>query len=67
MDYIVKEFDESVYFPHIKWKELEENQRQSLKYFSIGKTFWRMARRYAQNGYTRDLDQDAKKNAFSRS
>lgn len=61
MDYIVKEFDESVYFPHIKWKELEENQRQSLKYFSIGKTFWRMARRYAQNGYTRHLDQDAKK------
>ena len=61
MDYIVKEFDESVYFPHIKWKELEENQRQSLKYFSIGKTFWRMARRYAQNGYTRHLDHDGKR------
>ncbi|MDA7026714.1 glycosyltransferase [Bacillus sp. CLL-7-23] len=61
MEYIIEHFNEEVYLPFIKWNELKETQQKALKYFIIGKVYSDTAIEYQNNGFTRHLDQEAKK------
>ncbi|WP_307893629.1 glycosyltransferase [Bacillus swezeyi] len=61
MEYIIEHFSEDVYLPYINWNELEETHRKALKYFTIGKIYADTAKDYQNNGFTRHLDEEAKK------
>ncbi|WP_026589591.1 glycosyltransferase [Bacillus sp. NSP9.1] len=61
MEYIIEHFSEDVYLPYINWNELEETHRKELKYFTIGKVYAAIAKEYQKNGFTRHLDEEAKK------
>ncbi|MGN9863995.1 glycosyltransferase [Bacillus swezeyi] len=61
MEYIIEHFSEDVYLPYINWNDLEETHRKALKYFTIGKIYAYTAKDYQNNGFTRHLDEEAKK------
>ncbi|WP_082234760.1 glycosyltransferase [Halobacillus massiliensis] len=61
LEYIIKEFNEEIYFPHLNWSELAESERLSLKNFVLGQTYWKMAEDYLTNGFTKHLSEEKKK------
>lgn len=40
MEYVVRTFDESLYFTDINWGKMDQKERQSLKAYRIGKMYW---------------------------
>ncbi len=61
MEYIIREFSEEVYLPHIKWDQLAGNEYLALKKYTIGQFYWKMVKSYLNNIYTKHLDHEAKK------
>lgn len=61
LEYIVTYFDETWYLPNIKWNQLEGNEKQALKMFSIGQHYAGMALHYQTSSFTAGFDPECKK------
>lgn len=61
LDYIVDHFAEDMYLPSIPWDQLENEQRNALKYYKVGQHYANMSLYYQSCPFTEHLDPSEKK------
>lgn len=61
IEYLVKNFDERIFLPQVKWNTYSENNKMALRMFLIGKHYYTILRFYYEGNWTPWVQTDQKK------